>query len=85
MPQKRPSEGRRRRWDRHDNDGILFLEILLHWDALTFIASLFVFIVSTPVVLVLVVSLAAAIGLCTLLIRFANRKESLSPLNIGRF
>jgi hypothetical protein len=85
MPQNRQSPKRLRWWDRPADDGVLFkiIGLLLRKDELTFIAGLFVLIVSTPWVLLAVLSLAAAGVLCAFLIRFANRKESSSLIGIG--
>jgi len=85
MPQNRQSPKRLRWWDRPADDGVLFkiVRLLLRKDELTFIAGLFVLIVTTPWVLLAVLSLAVAGVLCAFLIRFANRKESSSLIGIG--
>jgi len=85
MPQNRQSPKRLRWWDRPADDGVLFkiVRLLLRKDELTFIAGLFVLIVTTPWVLLAVLSLAAAGLLCAFLIRFANRKQSSSLIRIG--
>lgn len=59
------------------------LRILLHKDELTLIAAVFLLIVSSPWLLLTVLSLAAAGVLCAVLIRFANRKQSSSLIRIG--
>jgi len=59
------------------------VKIVLDRDALTLIAGLFVLIVSTPWLLLALLSLAAAGVLCAVLIGFANRKESSSLIRIG--
>jgi len=85
MPAQRQSQKRLRRRDQPADDGtiIRILEIFLHWDALTLAASLLVFVVSTPWLLLSVFSLAAAGILCALLIRFGNRKDSLLVFRAG--
>ena len=85
MPQQRRSEKPLRWWEKPADDGVLFkiVRLLLRKDELTFIAGLFVLIVTTPWVLLAVLSLAAAGLLCAFLIRFANRKQSSSLIRIG--
>jgi len=57
--------------------------MLLRKDELTLLAGLFVLIVSTPWLLLVFLTLAAAGILCAWLIRFANRKQSSSLIRIG--
>jgi hypothetical protein len=84
MPQTRQSRERLRSWERPaDGNLVRIVEILLHWDSLTFIGGVVVLIVTTPWVLLAVLSLAAAGLLCAFLIRFANRKQSSSLIRIS--
>jgi Flp pilus assembly protein TadB len=85
MPQQRRSQKRLRWWEKPADDRMLFklLRILLDKDALTFIGGVVVLIVTTPWVLLAVLSLAAAGLLCAFLIRFANRKQSSSLIRIS--
>jgi hypothetical protein len=75
MPEQRRSRKRLRWWER-PADGTLarILEILLHRDALALMAALIVLIVSTPWLLLVLLSLAAAGALCALLVRYTYRK-----------
>lgn len=87
MKQQPQSPKRLRWWERPADDSTLFriFRLLLRKDELTLIAGLLILIVSKPWLLLTAVSVVVAGVLCAVLIRFANRKDSLSVLRIDDF